>query len=490
MAIYHLNAHNITRSDGTATAAAAYRAGEVIKAARNGQTSDYRRKAWQVVHSEIDLPAHAPTAYYDRSTLWNAVEAVENKANSRQAKEVEFALAVEWSRTQQIEIVREFVRSTFVSKGMCADWSIHDKGDGNPHCHCLLTTREINPDGTWAFKQKTVYKLDENGDRIPVIDPATGQQKIGARGRKMWQRETVERTPWDADGVIEQWRKEWADTANRYLEPEQQISHESYEKQGIDKEPTRHEGYAARAMEAKGEVADRCEYNRGVKERNNLKETLKERAKELIDEFKEALDGYVQYFKDGLERLRELKRTHEQEPVVPVQLIEPDFDDYDYQEDYDDDVPFTDEEIAAIWKDYLASADESERVLHYVEDPEEPDNKPELEGYKAVKTEPIIDLEDDYHPKTAKNEPDQRLSDQFRWGIAHEPIQNDVLEPISDIENRQDSPKTAKNEPDLSTYRPATPVYPSSRATYKRPVYEPEPAHEEDEQEQDLGPEL
>ena len=36
---------------------------------------------------------------------------------------------------------------------MCADWSIHDKGDGNPHVHLLLTMRPFNPDHSWGKKE-------------------------------------------------------------------------------------------------------------------------------------------------------------------------------------------------------------------------------------------------------------------------------------------------------------------------------------------------
>ena len=42
---------------------------------------------------------------------------------------------------------------TFVDRGMCADWSIHDKGDGNPHVHLLLTMRPFNPDHSWGKKE-------------------------------------------------------------------------------------------------------------------------------------------------------------------------------------------------------------------------------------------------------------------------------------------------------------------------------------------------
>lgn len=54
-----------------------------------------------------------------------------------------------------------------------------------------LTTRGFKEDGTWAAKEKKTYALDENGERIPVIDPATGLQKVGKRNEKIWQRVTV-----------------------------------------------------------------------------------------------------------------------------------------------------------------------------------------------------------------------------------------------------------------------------------------------------------
>ena len=37
--------------------------------------------------------------------------------------------------------------SFFVSKGMIADFAIHDKGDGNPHAHILLTMRAMDETG-------------------------------------------------------------------------------------------------------------------------------------------------------------------------------------------------------------------------------------------------------------------------------------------------------------------------------------------------------
>ena len=49
---------------------------------------------------------------------------------------------------------------------MIADFAIHDKGDGNPHAHILLTMRVMDEKGKWLPKYRKVYDLDENGERI------------------------------------------------------------------------------------------------------------------------------------------------------------------------------------------------------------------------------------------------------------------------------------------------------------------------------------
>jgi ATP-dependent exoDNAse (exonuclease V) alpha subunit len=85
--------------------------------------------------------AHSPPSFSDRSVLWNSVEKIEKSRNAQPAREIEIALPVELDRQEQIRIVRAYVRDTFVASGMCADFSIHDKGDGNPHVHIMLTLR-------------------------------------------------------------------------------------------------------------------------------------------------------------------------------------------------------------------------------------------------------------------------------------------------------------------------------------------------------------
>lgn len=287
MAIYHCSIKIIGRSDGkSAVASSAYRSGEKLMDDRTGLIHDFTKKSG-VVFTEVSLPAHAPPEYADRNVLWNAVEKVEKKSIAQLAREIEVALPKELSRECQIEIVRRYVQENFVSVGMCADWALHDKGDGNPHAHIMLTMRGIKPDGSWAQKEKKIYALDEEGNRIPLIDPATGEQKLGKRNEKLWKRITVEPNDWNDHSKAEIWRKSWADICNEYLSLEQQIDHRSYKRQELDLEPTIHEGYRARKMEKAGFVSKRCEYNRIVRKLNELKGrwllTVKELQKTIME---------------------------------------------------------------------------------------------------------------------------------------------------------------------------------------------------------------
>ncbi len=250
MSIYHMSIKVIGRSSGrSAIASAAYISGERLHSEETDKTFDYTRKSG-VVYSEIVLCNNAPEEYRDRETLWNAVQAVEKSSDARLARTIECALPRELSREEQIEVAREFAKS-LASQGMIIDWALHDKGDGNPHVHCMATTRPITKSGEWGSKQRKEYALDKDGNRIPVIDKATGLQKVEAKtGRKVWKRVTVDSTKWDDRSNVEVWRAKWAEICNKRLSKENQIDHRSYERQGIDKIPTIHEGYSAQKADA------------------------------------------------------------------------------------------------------------------------------------------------------------------------------------------------------------------------------------------------
>ncbi len=162
----HFKITIVKRSQGqSAVAGAAYQSGERLFSEYDQRTKFYNKKK-ELVHAEIMLPSYAPPGYADRATLWNAVEAVENQWNSQLARRIVLAFPVEVPKEQYLSMIKEFCQEQFVSKGMIADFAIHDKGDGNPHAHILLTLRAIDEHGKWLPKARKVYDLDENGERI------------------------------------------------------------------------------------------------------------------------------------------------------------------------------------------------------------------------------------------------------------------------------------------------------------------------------------
>ena len=265
IAIYHWNIGIVSRGKGkSAVAAAAYRSGEKITNEWDGLTHDYTRKGG-VAHSEILLPPHAPPSFSDRKTLWNSVELYEKSNNAQLAREVEIALPVELSREEQTRLVREYCSSQFVSKGMCADFNIHDTRGGNPHAHILLTMRPIDERGAWAAKSKKEYVLDEQGERIRL---PSGRFKT----RK------VDLVDWNSQENAEHWRKAWADISNAYLERAgsvARIDHRSNAERGIDELPTVHLGVATSQMERKGVATEKGEINRMIRNTNRLMREIK-----------------------------------------------------------------------------------------------------------------------------------------------------------------------------------------------------------------------
>ena len=175
MAIYHLRATMISRSQGrSATAASAYRVAERITDRRTGLTFDYAARGG-VDHTEILAPDHAPDWVWDRSELWNRVEEAETRKNSQVAREVRVALPDELTHAQRVALVRDYAQAQFVDRGMVADIALHAPGragdERNHHAHILLTTREVDADG---FTTK-----NRDWNKVEVLE---GWREAWARG--------------------------------------------------------------------------------------------------------------------------------------------------------------------------------------------------------------------------------------------------------------------------------------------------------------------
>lgn len=265
MAIYHCHCKIISRGQGrSAVGAAAYRSGEKLYNEYDGIEHDYTKKGG-VVYSEIMLCENAPKEYQDRQTLWNAVEQIEKSSKAQLAREYEVALPVELSREEQIKLVRDFAKENFVDNGMCVDFSIHDKEDGNPHAHIMLTTRPIEQDNSLGVKQRKEYILDKKG------------QKQYDKKKQTYKCKTVKTTNWDSKEFLQRSRESWAEKVNQELEKKslpQRVDHRSFKEQGIEKIPTQHIGVSANAMEKRGIESQRGNENREIKKANGQIQTI------------------------------------------------------------------------------------------------------------------------------------------------------------------------------------------------------------------------
>ena len=103
--------------------------------------------------------------------------------------------------------------------------------------------------------------------------------------------------PINSEDQLVLWRAAWADVTNRFLERagvQEHVDHRSHAERGLDEQPTIHEGVAARAMEKRGIVSDRCELNRQIKADNALLRELKLLVKKLVDAVKNTVPAIAE----------------------------------------------------------------------------------------------------------------------------------------------------------------------------------------------------
>ena len=205
MAIYHFSVKILSKNFGHNTvAASAYRSGSRLQCKSTGTVKNYRRKT-EVQYSVIHTPEDAPSWTHDREQLWNTVETFETRKNSQLAREIVLAIPRELTSESRPALLDGFVKDAFVSLGMIADYSIHDKA-GNPHAHIMLTLREVSADGLG----------------------------FGAKRRD-----------WNNPGLVDKWRSQWAEHANKMLAHQghtERIDHRSLAEQGIAGPATVHVG--------------------------------------------------------------------------------------------------------------------------------------------------------------------------------------------------------------------------------------------------------
>ena len=247
-AMFHLSVKPIGRAAGrSATAAAAYRSGQLIVDERTGEVHDYTRKS-DVVHSEILVPPGAPAWAEDRTALWNAAEAAEKRKDARVARDYEVAIPKELTREEGVELVRDFAQGLADRYGVAVDFNVHrdelrnwdgsEKGYQGYHAHVLTSTRRLGREGF--------------GDKAEIELSDTKRKSLGLG---------------DGAGEIDKIRQLWEVAANRHLEQanqSQRIDRRSLKDQGIDRDPTVHLGPHVTALERDGIPSRLGDINRKV----------------------------------------------------------------------------------------------------------------------------------------------------------------------------------------------------------------------------------
>ncbi len=233
MAIFRLSMTPLSRKDGrSATASAAYRSGTKIHDERTGLTWDFTRRSG-VEHAEIVLPESASDAGHwarDRSALWNAAELIEKRKDARTAREYGLALPHEFTREQQVELVRRFSVELARRYQVGVDFAIHlphwHGDERNIHAHVLATTRQVTATGL--------------GEKVAMEWSDTNLAKAGLGSTKK---------------QLVSLREFWADIQNekfKALGMDIRVDHRTLEAQGIDRQPTTHLGPTVSAMHRRG----------------------------------------------------------------------------------------------------------------------------------------------------------------------------------------------------------------------------------------------
>ncbi len=215
MAIYHLTAKTASRAGGQSAAA------HFEYIARTGKYSKPNRDRLVFCESG-NLPLWAAS---DPSKYWQAADQHERE-NGRLYKSLEFAMPIELSEKDSIDLAKSFIRRvTDTADGKLPfSFALHEGKGHNPHVHVMISERikdEHDRDAGRWFKRA-----------------ATGMKSSAQGGAKKT------RSLMPLDWLLSV-RELWANLANRALDTckcTSRIDHRSYKARGIQSSPSSHVG--------------------------------------------------------------------------------------------------------------------------------------------------------------------------------------------------------------------------------------------------------
>lgn len=153
MAFMFLKVLNVSRGKGhNAVDKAAYISRSGLVDEKTGELFSHSKRNDLVVAQIFTNPSvRAPGWALDRQSLWNQVERMERRINSRTAKELVVSLPHQLSDEQRYNAASTFAQQLTQRYGFVADLAIHRPPVGgdprNHHAHILVTPRVLSEEG-------------------------------------------------------------------------------------------------------------------------------------------------------------------------------------------------------------------------------------------------------------------------------------------------------------------------------------------------------
>lgn len=247
----------VKRGSGhSSVAASAYLSGQEITDQRTGEVHDYSAKTEGVEHAEIFLPENVKTPDWmkDRNALWNENEKAHKRGDSVVARSEIVDFPHELSQETRLAMIREYAQDLSNRYGVAVDVGMHtpDKNgdERNYHAHLLFSTKQVNELGF--------------GNKAIELDPIECQRK-------------------KLENIANYARPKWAEIVNRELTKagiEKHYEHRTLDVQRkealekgdqvraaeLNREPTKHLGRVATAIDRRGEASELVAVNKEINE--------------------------------------------------------------------------------------------------------------------------------------------------------------------------------------------------------------------------------
>ena len=237
----HFDVKIIQRSKRqSAVASAAYQSGERLFSEYDQKQKYYSHKS-EIVHTEIMLPPHARRN--TQTGIPCGTPPKPSRSNGTPSLPGGLCMPFEGtSRSQYADLIRDYCREFFVSKGMIADFAIHDKGDGNPHAHILLTMRAMDEQASGSPRAGRSTTLTRTAS-VSGLRPADGK----ATRRTPWTGTTRSTLRYGGRAGLTRRTAIWKPSAARSA-----LTFVPMPRQGIDKSPPSTWGQRSASWRKKG----------------------------------------------------------------------------------------------------------------------------------------------------------------------------------------------------------------------------------------------